>query len=522
MSRHTRLPPQARALLEAVIAISTDLDLHSVLTRIVTSATELTGAQYGALGVIGSDGDLVDFITTGIDPHVRELIGEPPRGRGILRLLIDEPEPLRLDDLREHPQSYGFPPNHPPMDRFLGVPVRIRGTVFGNLYLTQKAGGESFTAQDEALVLALASAAGFVIENARAYGLSERRRQWLEASAELADDLQPPIDTREALQRITASARRVSGAVAAAVVQVPDSDHAVVAAAEGLDDGLVEKLLHEVASATDAHADDGLPLDVTVEGLQAVVLPLRAHVAPSGFLVSLFANAHRAHAFEDRELLAAFADQAGLALDRAQAVSDRQELAIVSERDRIARDLHDVVIQRLFATGMKLQGLRASAAAQGVSEHIDQAVDDLDLTIREIRSTIFALQTPDRGSLRAEVRGLVKEYVPVLGLTPTLRVLGPIDTAVPDHVQPHVLAVLREALSNVSRHSLADHADVELQARDGELVLSVRDDGTGLPEDRRDSGLRNVRRRAAALGGTLEITANEPRGTTFVWRVPIS
>ena len=178
------LPGPAQALLEAVMAISSDLDLHAVLTRIVRSATELTGATYGALGVIGPDGEnLVDFVTTGIGAHQRELIGDLPRGHGILGLLIEHPEAIRLEDLSAHPSSYGFPPNHPPMTTFLGVPVRIRGTVFGNLYLTEKAGGTAFTAQDELLVRGLATAAGFVIENARAYGLSERRRQWLEASA---------------------------------------------------------------------------------------------------------------------------------------------------------------------------------------------------------------------------------------------------------------------------------------------------------------------------------------------------
>ena len=192
--RQPVLPGPAQALLDAVTAISSDLDLRGVLLRIVEAATELTGARYGALGVIGADRTLVEFVTTGIGPEQHRLIGDLPRGRGILGLLIDEPEVIRMADLSAHPQSAGFPPNHPPMTTFLGVPVRIRGTVFGNLYLTEKAGGEPFTEQDQLLVEALARTAGFVIENARAYGLSERRRQWLEASAELADALQPPVD----------------------------------------------------------------------------------------------------------------------------------------------------------------------------------------------------------------------------------------------------------------------------------------------------------------------------------------
>ena len=202
--RRPELSSSAQALLDAVVAISSDLDLTSVLQRIVEAACQLTDARYGAVGVIGGDGMLAEFITHGLDPHEREEIGAPPHGRGILGLLIKHPEPLRLQDLSQHPESYGFPPNHPPMRSFLGVPVRIRGAVFGNLYLTEKAHGE-FHDDDVLLVEALASAAGFVIENARAYTLSERRRQWLQATAELVDGLQPPLDMRTALQRIGAT-----------------------------------------------------------------------------------------------------------------------------------------------------------------------------------------------------------------------------------------------------------------------------------------------------------------------------
>ncbi|MDQ6642137.1 MAG: GAF domain-containing protein, partial [Actinomycetota bacterium] len=332
----TQLPGTANALLDAVIAISSDLDLHSVLTRIIGSAVELTGAKYGALGIIGGDGELADFITTGIDPHTRELIGDLPRGRGILRLLIDEPEPLRLDDLGAHPKSYGFPPNHPTMITFLGVPVRIRGTVFGNLYLTQKEGNLPFTEPDETLVQALASAAGFVIENARAYGLSERRRQWLEASSELADALQPPVDRGRALQLITNSARAISGAEATAVVQIPEVGSASIVAMDGPAAEQIRSMLELVSDASDGGQRRD-PIELPAGELKAVVIPLRAHLAAPGVLVALFDTAHRPHEYEERELLMSFADQAALALDRVQAVEDREELAVISDRDRIAR-----------------------------------------------------------------------------------------------------------------------------------------------------------------------------------------
>ncbi len=513
------LSGSAQALLEAVMAISSDLDLRSVLTRIVEAATQLTDAQYGALGVIGSSGDLVEFVTTGIDDDVRAEIGDLPRGRGILGLLIDEPEAIRLDDLSAHPKSTGFPAHHPPMTTFLGVPVRIRGTVFGNLYLTEKHGGAPFTPQDELLVEALASAAGFVIENARAYGLSERRRQWLEATATLTDALQPPVELGRALRQITQTARSVSGARAAAVLGLGDGDRKRTVTADDADADRVAAALDAITGTAGIGAGPD-PLELAADGLTAVVIPLRAQLAGNGVLVALFdADASRQD-IEERELLTSFADQAALALDRAEAVSDREELAVISDRERIARDLHDVVIQRLFATGLQLQGISMLATNPEVLERLEKAVGDLDLTIRDIRGTIFELQNRQTGSLRTELRTLVRDYVPVLGFTPTVRTSGPVDTAVPTRVREQLLPVLREAISNIARHALADQAEIELHVGDREIRLSVVDDGTGFVDGSSESGLRNARRRATMLGGTLEIGRLEPRGTSFVWRVP--
>lgn len=512
----------AQALLDAVTAISSDLDLHSVLTRIVNSATELTQARYGALGVIGgADGGLVEFITTGIDPHTRELIGELPTGRGILRLLIDQPETIRLDDLSAHPQSYGFPPNHPPMVTFVGVPVRIRGTVFGNLYLTEKAGNVPFTEEDEALLQALASAAGLVIDNARAYGLSERRRQWLEATAELTETLQPPVDLPRALRQIATAARTVSGSVAAAVISLPAGQQPRIEALDGPADHLMPALLDEIAASL-GHSDTSSNIvDIDVGDHAAVVIPLRAYFAERGALVAIYDGPRGPQLVEERELLASFADQTALALDRAQALSDRAELAVISDRERIARDLHDVVIQRLFATGLQLQGIRSAVVNPKVLTRIDKTVDDLDLTIKDIRGTIFELQNRSSDSLRTHVRALVKEFSPVLSFSPTVRTSGPLDTSVPDDVGEHLLAVLREAISNIARHAHAATADVTVEVDETELRLMVVDDGRGLPDSHSESGLRNARRRAQMLGGTLELARREPRGTSFVWRVPV-
>jgi signal transduction histidine kinase len=518
------LPGPAQALLEAVTAISSDLDLAGVLTRIVESATELTGARYGALGVVGAEGTLVEFVTTGISEEQRRAIGDLPRGRGILGLLVEEPEAIRLPDLAAHPHSAGFPPNHPPMTTFLGVPVRIRGTVFGNLYLTEKAGGAPFTEQDELLVEALAGTAGFVIENARAYGLSERRRQWLEAAAELADALQPPVDLDRALRRITETARAVSGARAVAVVGLAGPEGRRTVAAEPADAERVAHVLDEVIAALADRAADGAvdqdPIELGAE-LPALVIPLRAHLAEAGALVAVYDQRPTQHV-EERDFLAAFADQAALALDRAQAVTDREKLAVISDRERIARDLHDVVIQRLFATGLQLRGIALRAGDSALEEPLDQAAIDLDRTIKDIRATIFELQERRDESLRAEIRALAREYAEVLAFTPAVVTTGPVDTAVTPSVREQLLPVLREALSNLAQHASATTAEITLAADARELTLTVLDDGVGLTGEVHESGLGNARRRAADLGGTLRVEPHSPRGTCFVWRVPIA
>jgi len=515
------LPGAAEALLEAVVAISSDLDLHAVLTRIVESATELTGATYGALGVIAADGrTLVDFVTTGMDEQQRLLIGDLPRGRGILGMLIEHPEPIRLDNLAQHPSCFGFPANHPPMGTFLGVPIKIRGTVFGNLYLTEKAGGMSFTAQDELLVRGLATAAGFVIENARAYGLSERRRQWLEATAELAEDLQPPIDVDGALVLITQTMRSVSGALAAATLCLGPERHRTISV-DPTDADRVSGALDDVTQTLSATRGEE-PVELRVRGLNVVAVPLRAHLAHRAVLVAVFERGPGPRDVEEHQLLVSFTDQAALALDRVVAFADREELAVISDRERIARDLHDSVIQRLFATGLQLQATAMIVPEPEVLSRIEQAVTDLDLTIRDIRGTIFELQHRPGGSLRSEVRALVREYEPVLGFTPEVRTTGPVDHAVPTPVREHLMSVLREAVTNIARHARARRAAVEVQAVGSELLLVVSDDGEGMPDDTVHSGLRNARERAEDLGGSLELGPDGPRGTRFVWRVPLA
>ncbi len=389
------------------------------------------------------------------------------------------------------------------MSSFLGVPVRIRGTVFGNLYLTEKHGGGAFTEHDELLVGALAQTAGFVIENARAYGLSERRRQWLEASSELADALQPPVDVARGQRRITDTARSVSGARAVAVLTGADGDRTVTCDAD--DDALVGAALDELQALLDTGAVAGESPTGPVHGLDAVVIPLRAHLAPVPGRWSRCSTPVR------RTPRNASSSPPSPTRRRWRSTgprrsADREQLAVISDRERIARDLHDVVIQRLFATGLQLQGVSLLAGSGEVAERLDAAVGDLDATIAAIRGTVFELQNRQTTSLRAEIRSLVREYVPVLGFAPGVRTIGPVDTAVSDGVREQLLPVLREAMSNVARHALAEQAEVVLRVSGSELQLVVSDDGAGLAAERTESGLRNARRRAADLGGTLELT----------------
>jgi signal transduction histidine kinase len=521
-----QLSDDARALLDAVTAMSSDLDLHNVLDRIVASACALTGARYGALGIIGGSG-LSDFITHGVDETTRARIGDPPHGRGILGLLIRHPSPLRLEHLQQHPDSYGFPANHPPMASFIGMPVLIRGTVFGNLYLTEKDGGVPFTLEDQHLLQALATAAGYVIENARAYALSERQRAWLETTTRLNDSLRPGIDLREAMRLVAVGTRMVSNAQAVAMIEVhgDGGDHTILAS-EGRDadvlGDLTETLRDEIEAAALGAQADPIPLP---GARLALALPVRAHLVGSLVMLVVLDNDNETHDLgmerKELDLVASFADQAALALDRVQALGEREQLAIVSDRDRIARDLHDLVIQRLFATGLQLQGVRAQVVSAVVGERIDQAVSDLDATIRDIRTTIFQLQQPARATLRTAVTDLGREYAEVLGFHPRVRTDGPVDTLVPPAMGEHLLAVLREALSNAARHASASHVEVDVEAAQGRLLLRVTDDGIGIGAPRHESGLQNVRRRAEALKGVVRIHDASPNGTVLEWVVPL-
>ncbi len=369
-----RDPDKLQALLDAVLSVEADLEMAQMLRRVAEAARMLTGARYGALGVLDLSGkSLAEFVHVGMADDVAASIGRLPEGAGILGSLILDPQPLRLAEISAHPHSVGFPPGHPPMHSFLGVPLRIRGEVFGNLYLTDKQGAAEFSAADEALAVALASAVAGALDNARLYA------------------------------RVT-------------------------------------------------------------------------------------------------------------------------ELTLSEDRERIARDLHDTVIQRLFATGLSLQSVVPLAPDRELRSRLEEAVADLDDTIRQVRTAIFALEPPPaaRSGVRARVLALCAEAARALGFEPAVRFAGPIDNAVANPVESELLASLREALSNVARHAGARSVDVELSVGD-DVHLKVADDGIGigLGGHRTGSGLPNMATRAELLGGSFSLRSRPGGGTELTWRVPL-
>ena len=527
-----------RALLDAVVGIASDLDLRSTLERVTRAACQLADAQYAALGVIGPDRALVEFITHGMSEEQRAAIGNPPVGRGVLGLLIEDPRPVRMRDITEHPQSYGFPPNHPPMRSFLGVPVRIRDHVFGNLYLSEKRGGGEFTDDDEAIVVALAAAAGVAVENARLYEVAHRRERWLAATTEITNALLGDVRRTTALQLVAHRARQVAEAELVLVL-LWDADTAslTVEVVDGAGDaaaaGLVGAVLPvaETAFAPVVEQRRQLVVEslgkaaawpVAVPSGPAVLAPLAADDTLHGILIIANRPAEAGHADDDLSMLTTFAGHAALALERARAREEREMLVVLEDRERIARDLHDVVIQRLFATGLRLQTAARLAVRPEVVERVSASVDDLDTTIRDIRTAIFELRTPTSAGLRVELRAAIDAAAESLGFRPGVELSGPLDSAVPDAVRPDLLAMTGEALSNVVRHAGATAVRVVVQVEHRRLAVTVSDNGVGLPPGADEhGGLPSMRARAERHGGSFEIRRLDPTGTEVRWSVPI-
>ena len=530
---------RVHSLLEAVVAIGGNLDLEIVLRKIVEAAVPLVKARYGALGVIGDDGRLSEFIPVGLDEAQIAAIDHWPEGHGLLGTLISDPRPLRLTDLSAHPESHGFPSGHPPMRSFLGVPIRIRDEVYGNLYLTEKEGGEPFDEEDETLLVALAAAAGVAIDNARLYEEARRQERWLRATTEITRELLSGTPPTQVLALVTKQALALSGAdLVALAVHAGDRQQLVYthAAGEGAGEALglvlpaARSLSGQVLASGTAVAVEDFRSDPRVNLVArehmplgwAVLLPLGAPGNVRGVLTVGRDPGSLPFPQQAVEMVTTFAAQAGIVLELAEHRHDSERLAVLQDRDRIARDLHDLVIQRLYATGMSLQGAVPLIPRPEVADRVSTAVDALDETIREIRSAIFSLQShPDtkRYGLRAKILDVVEQMTVPLGFAPSLRLVGPLDEEVPGEVGEQMLGALREALSNAARHAGASSVDVTVDCG-SDLVLRVRDNGKGLGRSTRRSGLANLAERARGLGGMLRVGPADGGGTDLEWRVP--
>ena len=477
-----------RGLLRANAAVVEELSLPAVLRHVVEGARELVHARYGAVGVIGPDGDLEQFIHVGMDDDVVDRIGDLPTGQGILGLLIKHPNPVRLTDLRAHPAAVGFPDGHPPMASFLGVPIRVRGQVFGNLYLTDSTNGE-FTDDDEQLVTALAGTAGVAIANARLYEQTLEQRRWLDASSELTQALlahsaEPPLELLVRLAMHAASADM-------AMFSAPISGHAGrVDSAAGmlvdrvgqifrLDQSLAGRVIRSgtAASVGDNAAGSGQDTaDDLPDGVGAVIgVPLPGPDATVRGALVVAHTGSRAHFTQsDRDQLIRFAVHAGAVLDLERAREDHATLLQIEDHDRIAADLHDHVIQELFATGMGLQGMLSQLKQPAQRARVLRYIDTLDDTIRTIRDTIYQLNSgPEkRPTLTSRLIAILTEQTDTTGLAVATEFGGHLDQ-LPTALDDDIVAVLRESVSNTVRHAGASTVTVKLTYLDSGTIADI-------------------------------------------------
>jgi signal transduction histidine kinase len=523
-------------LVAAMLVVTSGLELDVTLRTIVHTAIELIDARYGALGVRGTDHELIEFIYEGIDEDTRDKIGPLPQGRGVLGVLIDEPTPIRLDHIDDHLASVGFPPNHPPMRTFLGVPIRIRDEVYGNLYLTEKANGLPFSEDDEVLAQALAAAAGIAIDNARLYEQSQTRQRWIEATRDIATQLLAGADPARVFGLIADETLKLTGADVA-VVAVPADDDVPpaevaelviveIAAARGTPvaahpvsvskTSVGEAFLQRIPRRLDLI---DVELGVLDQAGPALVLPLRAADTVAGVVIALRQRGAQPFTDEQLDMMAAFADQAAVAWQLASTQRRMRELDVLTDRDRIARDLHDHVIQRLFAVGLALQGAIPRASPVEVQQRLTDSVDDLQSVIQKIRTSIFDLHgATETTRLRRRLDEAVAQFA-AADVRVTVQFIGPlsvVDATLADHAE----AVVREAVSNAVRHAEATTLNIRVKVED-ELTIEVSDNGRGMISPANESGLRNLHQRAEDVGGEFTVGTAPGGGTALRWSAPL-
>ena len=525
-------------LVEAMLVVTAGLDLDKTLQTIIAMATKIVDARYGALGIRGEGHEIVDFVLEGMGAADLEAIGSVPQGIGVLGVLLDDPTPIRLTDIGKHPASVGFPPNHPPMHTFLGVPIRIREEIFGNLYLTEKADGQPFTENDQVLVEALAAAAGIAIDNARIYQQARARQAWIESTRDIATQLLAGGEPADVLRRTAVEVLALAQADGAFIAVSADDDLGSESVKEllvveavgavkvprpaptvGVEGSVLGQVFSDLCPRRLPAIDEpGLTDQLMADAGPAMVIPLRTTVG--GVVVLLRRRGARAFSQEQLDMMVAFADQAALAWQLANSQRRMHELEVIAERDRIARDLHDHVIQRLFAVGLNLQGAISRARVPEVQKRLADTVDELQSVIQEIRTTIFDLHGGSSGTTRLRQR--ISEAVAGFGgsgVRTTVAFVGPlsvVDATLADHAE----AVVREAVSNAVRHANARTLTVTVRVED-ELSLEVADDGCGMPDDVTPSGLNNLRARADDVGGELTVAARPGGGTVVRWVAPL-
>jgi signal transduction histidine kinase len=520
-----------RSLLRANKTIVEQLDLSTMLRSIIEAAIDLVGARYGALGVMSPEGGLEEFIQVGIDDETVARIGHLPEGHGLLGAVLEVAHPIRLENIQSDPRSSGYPAAHPDMHGFLGVPIRVRDQLFGSLYFAEKMEGD-FTREDEELLTSLASTAGIAIENARLFEETQRRQRWSTLSTAIATSLLS-TDTEEPLRLLAGGVAELADADLVCVVLPLVAGSLIIDTARGTLAGDMQGLVLAAAGTLSGRVL-GTGEAELVSSLStcpelrsqlptlgpSMLIPLLNAEGPIGVLVVSRALGSRRLTDEDVVMATDFARQGTLAIDVAHARTDRHRLERLEDRSRIARDLHDHVIQRLFASGLELQAAARATSDDTAHALIEHQIDTLDTAIAEIRTAIYALTPPRHGaraSLRHRVIDLLAETQSMFTRTPRLTFLGRVDLLVDDELADDVLAVVREALSNVARHAAATLISVSISVHDGQIVAEITDDGVGITPTGRSSGLSNMTARAERWQGTMDATARAEGGTLVRW-----
>lgn len=534
-----RAQGRLRTLLHAIETVTGDLTLEAVLRNVVEAGRQMVDATYGALGVIGPDGGLAQFVHVGFDDATVRRIGRLPEERGLLGALINDPSVIRIEHIADDARFAGFPAGHPPMDSFLGVPIRVGGEIFGNLYLTDSAHG-LFSAEDEELIKALALAAGTAIANARLYEESRLHQRWLTASVEIGAHVLTSTG-EDPLQAIVRRAFDIAEAdlVSLGLLSADGTELVIETAVGESADDLVAKRIPLVGTFASRAVAERKPLlihsgvgtelrpyasDVLDIG-PLMVLPLTSGETVRGVLSLFRARNRRAFTSADLNMAAGFANHASTALELASARTAERRVLLLEDRERIARDLHDHVIQELFAIGLSLEGTAGMLGADDPArQRVQQRVEDIDRTIRRIRTSIFELrraQVALPGGTRERVLDVAADLTTALGFSPRLTFGGAVDAELAPELADDVVACVRESLTNVAKHARASRADVDLTVAGDELTLTVTDDGVGIAAQHGNSGLTNLRQRAEKHGGRLDVGPGTTPGTRLTWKVPL-